>query len=130
MCSSDLMGLPVDTVVKTLADYNAAVIPGRFDHTIQDDCHTRGLSPEKTHWALRIDEPPYYGYPLRPGITFTYLGVNVTPQARIKMQSGDVAENLFAAGEIMAGNILGQGYVAGVGMTILSALVSWTLAEL
>ena len=69
------MGLPVDTVVKTLADYNAAVIPGRFDHTIQDDCHTRGLSPEKTHWALRIDEPPYYGYPLRPGITFTYLEI-------------------------------------------------------
>jgi tricarballylate dehydrogenase len=112
------MGLPVDTVVKTLADYNAAVIPGRFDHTIQDDCHTRGLSPEKTHWALRIDEPPYYGYPMRPGITFTYLGVDVTREARIKMKSGDVAQNMFAAGEIMAGNILSKGYLAGIGMTI------------
>jgi tricarballylate dehydrogenase len=26
--------------------------------------------------------------------------------------------NLFAAGEVMAGNVLGQGYTAGVGMTI------------
>jgi len=31
---------------------------------------------------------------------------------------GGVADNVFAAGEIMAGNILGKGYVAGVGMTI------------
>jgi tricarballylate dehydrogenase len=26
--------------------------------------------------------------------------------------------NVFAAGEIMAGNILGRGYLAGLGMTI------------
>jgi tricarballylate dehydrogenase len=113
-----MMKLPVDTVVKTLTDYNAAVKPGQFDHTIQDNCRTQGLALEKTHWALKIDEPPYYGYPLRPGITFTYLGVDVTPQARIKMKSGDVAENMFAAGEIMAGNILSKGYLAGIGMTI------------
>jgi tricarballylate dehydrogenase len=31
---------------------------------------------------------------------------------------GRPAHNLFAAGEIMAGNVLGQGYTAGVGMTI------------
>ena len=34
------------------------------------------------------------------------------------MTNGEPAPNIFAAGEIMAGNILGQGYVAGVGMTI------------
>jgi tricarballylate dehydrogenase len=34
------------------------------------------------------------------------------------MQDGMPAANLFAAGEIMAGNVLGQGYLAGVGMTI------------
>ena len=115
---AQMLGLPVDTVVKTVADYNAAVIPGQFDHTIMDNCHTRGLAPEKTHWALKLDAPPYYGYPLRPGITFTYLGVDVTPRAQIKMKNGNLAENMFAAGEIMAGNILSKGYLAGIGITI------------
>ena len=40
-----------------------------------DDCRTEGLTPPKSHWAQRIDTPPFWGYPLRPGITFTYLGV-------------------------------------------------------
>ncbi|MDE2006616.1 MAG: FAD-binding dehydrogenase, partial [Rhodospirillales bacterium] len=31
---------------------------------------------------------------------------------------GRPAGNLFASGEIMAGNILGRGYLAGFGMTI------------
>jgi tricarballylate dehydrogenase len=34
------------------------------------------------------------------------------------MQDGRTSANLFAAGEIMAGNILGQGYIAGIGMAI------------
>ena len=34
------------------------------------------------------------------------------------MQDGRPVENLLAAGEIMAGNILGKGYLAGFGMTI------------
>src|SRR5205809_1039759 len=36
---------------KTVADFNAAVRPGTFDHTILDDCRTEGLTPPKTHWA-------------------------------------------------------------------------------
>ena len=36
---------------------------------------TDGLTPPKTHWARPIDTPPFSGYPLRPGITFTYLGL-------------------------------------------------------
>ena len=61
--------------------------------------------------------PPYYAYPLRPGITFTYLGVKVDAQARLQMPDGP-SPNMFAAGEIMAGNVLSKGYVAGIGMTI------------
>ena len=34
------------------------------------------------------------------------------------MQNDQPAPNIFAAGEIMSGNILGQGYMAGFGMTI------------
>ena len=36
---------------KTVTDFNAAVRPGTFDHTILDDCRTEGLTPPKTHWA-------------------------------------------------------------------------------
>jgi tricarballylate dehydrogenase len=103
---------------KTIADFNAAVRPGTFDHTILDDCRTEGLTPPKSHWARRIETPPYYAYPVRPGITFTYLGTRVNKQARMLMNDGKPAANMFAAGEIMAGNVLGQGYAAGIGMTI------------
>ena len=68
--------------------------------------------------ARPIDAPPFYGYPLRTGITFTYLGVSVNDRAQVIMQDGQPVPNVFAAGEIMAGNILGKGYLAGFGMTI------------
>ena len=103
---------------KTVAEFNAAVQPGRFDHTVLDDCATSGLAIPKSHWARPLDTPPYYGYPLRPGITFTYLGVKVNEEARMVMTDGQVSGNMFAAGEIMAGNVLGKGYLAGIGMTI------------
>ncbi len=103
---------------KTIAEFNAAVRPGTFDHTILDDCRTEGLTPPKTHWARRIETPPYLAYPVRPGITFTYLGTRVNRQGRMVMKDGKPSANMFAAGEIMAGNVLGKGYAAGIGMTI------------
>jgi tricarballylate dehydrogenase len=111
------INVPAGTLASTIERFNAAVRPGTFDHQALDDCRTEGLVPNKTHWAQRLDAPPFHAYPLRPGITFTYLGVKVDERARVVMKGG-VAENIFAAGEIMAGNILGRGYVAGVGMTI------------
>jgi tricarballylate dehydrogenase len=103
---------------KTVADFNAAVRPGTFDHTILDDCRTEGLTPPKTHWARKIETAPYLAYPVRPGITFTYLGTRVNKQTRMLMKNGKPSANMFAAGEIMAGNVLGKGYAAGIGMTI------------
>jgi tricarballylate dehydrogenase len=102
----------------TIAQFNAAVRPGTFDHTVFDDCATAGITPPKTHWARPIDTPPYFAWPLRPGITFTYLGVAIDERARMLMQDGKAAANVFAAGEIMAGNVLGKGYLAGIGMAI------------
>jgi tricarballylate dehydrogenase len=102
----------------TIEEFNAAVRPGTFDHTVLDDCRTEGLSPSKSHWARRLDTPPFAAYPLRPGITFTYLGVRVDRNAQMMMANGRRAQNMFAAGEIMAGNVLGRGYLAGIGMTI------------
>ena len=112
------LNLPIDRLEATVAEFNWAVRPGSFDHAVLDNCRTAGLDPNKTHWAQRIDTPPYWGYPLRPGITFTYLGLKVDERARVMMRGGAPAANIFAAGEIMAGNILSKGYIAGLGMTI------------
>ncbi len=106
------------TLQTTIETYNGSVRPGTFNSTKLDDCKTEGLDPPKTHWAQTIDTPPFIGYPLRPGITFTYLGVHVNDRAEVLMQDGKPATNLWASGEIMAGNILGRGYLAGFGMTI------------
>ena len=112
------LGLDPRALEATVARYNAAVVPGVFNSTALDGCRTEGLDPPKTHWARTIDTPPFIGYPLRPGITFTYLGVRVTERAQVLLQDGRPAANLWASGEIMAGNILGRGYLAGFGMTI------------
>jgi len=112
------LGLDPAALAKTVTDFNAAVRPGTFDHTVLDDCRTEGLAIPKSHWARKIDQPPFYGYPLRPGITFTYLGVRVNEESRIVLKDGKPSGNMFAAGEIMAGNVLGKGYLAGIGMTI------------
>jgi len=106
-------------VRQTIDAFNAAVVPGQtFDNLKLDGNRTQGLTPEKTNWARSVDKGPFYGYPLRPGITFTYLGVRVNEKAQVLMDNGQPAGNLFASGEIMAGNILGRGYLAGFGMTI------------
>ena len=112
------IGLDTEALEKTVTRFNGAVRPGSFDHTILDDCRTEGLVPPKTHWARHIDTAPFYAYPVRPGITFTYLGTRVNGDARMIMNDGKPSANMFAAGEIMAGNVLGQGYAAGIGMTI------------
>ena len=114
------LGLDEAAFLKTVSDYNAACQVGTFDHAVLDDCHTEGLQPAKTHWALPIDTAPFYGYTLKPGVTFTYLGLKVDENTAVRF-NGIESPNLFAAGEIMAGNVLGKGYTAGVGMTIGTA---------
>ncbi len=114
------LGLDVDTFMRTLNAYNGACRVGRFDHTVLDDCATSGLFPAKTHWARPIDTAPFYGYALRPGVTFTYLGLQTDDTAAVRFGDRPSA-NLFVAGEMMAGNVLGKGYTAGVGMSIGTA---------
>ena len=114
------LGVPEAAFVQTVQAYNAACRQGQFDHAVLDDCHTEGLQPPKTHWARPLEQAPFYGYALRPGVTFTYLGLKVNDRAQVHF-SGQPSENLFVAGEMMAGNVLGKGYTAGVGMSIGTA---------
>jgi tricarballylate dehydrogenase len=112
------LGIDTEGLCTTVRQYNAAIIDGTYDVSRLDSCRTEGLELPKSHWALRIDEPPFHGYPLRPGITFTYLAVAIDQDARVLMTDDRVYDNVYAAGEIVAGNILTHGYLAGFGMTI------------
>jgi tricarballylate dehydrogenase len=114
---AEKLGLPVDAVEKTVSNFNSACRAGTFHPTELDGVSTDGLHPPKTNWARPLDTPPYYGYSLRPGVTFTYLGLKVDDHARVSGAHGRY-KNVWAAGEIMAGSILGQGYLAGFGMTV------------
>ena len=111
------MGLPANQVVDTIETFNEGCQEGTFHPTELDGLATKGVEPQKTNWARPINEGPFYGYELRPGVTFTYLGLKVDENAQVQGGKGPV-KNLWAAGEIMAGSILGQGYLAGFGMTI------------
>jgi tricarballylate dehydrogenase len=115
------LGLNGTALETTVREFNRAIEPGTFDPNKLDSCRTTGIIPPKTHWARAIEIPPFMGYPLAPGITFTYLGVKVNENARVMMENGEPSSNLLAAGEIMAGNILGEGYMAGIGMAIGTA---------
>lgn len=115
---ADKMGLPPAKLRATVEGFNAACgDTSGFHPTELDGVSTQGLTPPKTNWARPITEPPFYGYSLRTGVTFTYLGLKVDAKAQCSIQGAKIS-NLWAAGETMAGSILGQGYLAGFGMTI------------
>ena len=112
------MGLPADKLCTTVDQFNASCgDTSEFHPTELDGVSTSNLSPPKTNWARPITEAPFYGYSLRTGVTFTYLGLKVDENAQCYIGGKPIA-NLWAAGETMAGSILGQGYLAGFGMTI------------
>ncbi|CUH41190.1 FAD-dependent tricarballylate dehydrogenase TcuA [Ruegeria atlantica] len=115
---AEMMDLPADKLKATVAEFNEACgDTSGFHPTELDGVTTSGLTPPKTNWARPITEPPFYGYSLRTGVTFTYLGLKVDDTAQCSTANGKI-KNLWAAGETMAGSILGQGYLAGFGMTI------------
>ena len=113
------LNLDPGVFVETVTEFNNAAAGNSDVHMERlDGLSTRGLTPPKSNWALPVDRPPFYGLPLRPGITFTYMGVTVDDRACVVEQSGRPFENVFAAGEIMSGNILTKGYLGGFGLTI------------
>ncbi|GGE36054.1 tricarballylate dehydrogenase [Primorskyibacter flagellatus] len=111
------LGIDGSALAATVTEFNAACREGAFRPQELDGLSTEDLDPPKTNWARPITDPPFYGYSLRPGVTFTYLGLKVDRNAQVAGPEGNYP-NIWAAGETMAGSILGQGYLAGFGMTI------------
>lgn len=105
-------------LASTVREFNAHIPDGQKSSLAAlDGATTVGLTPAKTNWAVRIDAPPFLAFPLRPGITFTYYGVRVDREARVQTREATF-DNVYAAGEIMAGNVMTRGYIAGIGMTV------------
>ena len=103
--------------LKTLEEYNAAAGYGsEFNPAVLDGLHTEGITPPKTNWAQKLDTPPYVAYPVTGGITFTFGGVKITPEAQVVATDWKPIPGLYACGE-MVGGLFHYNYPLGTGLT-------------
>ena len=73
---------------RTVQEYNASVrtdVP--YNAAIKDGRCTVGIDPPKSNWALPIDTPPYLGYAVTCGITFTFGGVKINNRGQVVTNS-------------------------------------------
>lgn len=109
------LGIDRDRFVQTVAAFNAAVEDGHFDPSRLDGKAARTVSPPKSNWAQRLDTPPYVGYAVTCGITFTFGGVRIDRDARVLDAGQRPIPGLYAAGE-MAGGLFYHNYPGGSGL--------------
>jgi tricarballylate dehydrogenase len=111
------VGLEIDpaTLVATVDGFNAACRPGNFNPAILDGVSTEGLSPNKTNWALPINEPPFEAYVTTTGITFTFGGLRIDARGAVQDLSDRSIPGLFAAGELVGG-LFYENYPGGSGL--------------
>ena len=112
---ADGLGIDRGGLVRTVDEFNAAVLPGSFDPTSLDGKRTRGIDPPKSNWALPLDRPPFLGYAVTCGITFTFGGVKIDGQARVLDTSDLPIPGLYAAGELVGG-LFYENYPGGAGL--------------
>jgi tricarballylate dehydrogenase len=98
---AELMDVPAEDFMDTVAGFNAAVQPGEYDLDRLDGKRTDGITPPKSNWALPLDQPPYIAIPVTGGITFTFGGLKCDVTARVIDTRGVVMDGLYAAGETM-----------------------------
>lgn len=103
----------------TVEEYNTHVSEDvNYNLSKLDGKKTTGLNPNKSNWARKLDKPPFYVWPMLPGITFTFQSVRIDTKARVLDKNNHPIENVYAAGEVTSGNIYGRGYVGGTGLVI------------
>ena len=109
--------LPVEKeqFLQTIKEYNEAVQEGEFDPSIKDGKRTEGITPAKTNWAVKIEEGPYYAFPVTCGITFSFGGVHTDKEGRVLDKNEKPISGLFAAGEMIGGIFYGN-YPGGSGL--------------
>ena len=87
-------------------DYNPTALDGK---------HTEGVEPPKSNWALTLDEPPFVGYAVTCGITFTFGGLKITNQGEVVDTMDNPIPGLFAGGELVGG-LFYNNYPGGAGL--------------
>lgn len=110
------LGVDEGRFLRTVEDHNSAVTGGDFDPTVKDGCRTEGITPPKSNWARPLDTPPYTGYPVTCGITFTFGGLRIDGGARVLDTTGQAVPGLHAAGELVGG-LFYFNYPGGSGLT-------------
>ena len=100
---------------ETVRQFNSAVQTGEYNPTILDGKGTRGIQPPKSNWALAIDTPPFLGYAVTCGITFTFGGLKIDKQCRVLDEEDTPLPGLFAAGELVGG-LFYHNYPGGSGL--------------
>jgi len=110
------MGLEPSALESTMNQFNAAT--SAAGDVPLNERRTTGISPPKSRGAAALAIPPFAAYPLRPGVTFTHYGVAVDNHLRVMKNDGEPIQNVFAAGMVMAANVLGDGYLAGLGVSL------------
>jgi tricarballylate dehydrogenase len=112
-----LDGVNAEQFVKTVAEYNKAVrtdIP--FNPNVKDGRCTEGLAINKSNWANTIDAPPFEGYAVTCGVTFTFGGLRITTNAEVVNTDYKPIPGLYAAGELVGG-LFYFNYPGGTGLT-------------
>lgn len=100
----------------SIREYNAAVRTEiDFNPNVKDGRSTRGLAVPKSNWANTIDTPPFEAYAVSCGITFTFGGLRITPDAQVIDSDGAPMPGLFAAGELVGG-LFYFNYPGGTGL--------------
>jgi tricarballylate dehydrogenase len=97
-------------------NYNAAVrtaVP--FNPNVKDGRSTRGLAIDKSNWANTIETPPFEGYAITCGITFTFGGLRIDPDCAVVNTDGAPLRGLYAAGELVGG-LFYFNYPGGTGL--------------
>src|SRR5919109_2827090 len=112
---ADQLGINREGLVQTIKEYNAAVQPGEYNPTILDGKHTLGITPPKSNWALPIDTPPYLGFAVTCGITFTFGGLRINTRGQVLDTEGNPIPGLYAAGELVGG-LFYYNYPGGSGL--------------
>jgi tricarballylate dehydrogenase len=110
------LDIDVAGFVKTVNEFNAAVMKEKsFNPAVKDGRGTRGLALPKSNWANALDTPPYYGFAVTTGITFTFGGLHITDAGAVLDNEGRAIPGLFAAGELVGG-LFYNNYPGGAGL--------------
>jgi tricarballylate dehydrogenase len=110
------LGVDGAALARTVDQYNAACVVGDYNPSILDGVHTEGIDPPKSNWALPLDSPPYVGFAVTCGITFTFGGLKINPRSgQVQDSEERPMPGLYAAGELVGG-LFYNNYAGGSGL--------------